>query len=114
MFRLYKAASIRPYVSETKISSIGFNFQTYSYSCKIFFFNIIPETYGLMMAAFYSPKHVEVYGYNSTGMRRITKFRSTTDRIYDGGPIIFYCNIYQCVTFVYSIQYSNMLYRFVA
>ena len=23
-----------------------------------------------------------------TGMRRITTFRSTTDRIYDGGPII--------------------------
>ena len=23
----------------------------------------------------------------STGMRRITTFRSTTDRIYDGGPI---------------------------
>ena len=23
----------------------------------------------------------------STGMRRITTFRSTTDRVYDGGPI---------------------------
>jgi len=24
---------------------------------------------------------------DNTGMRRITTFRSTTDRIYDGGPI---------------------------
>jgi len=48
-------------------------------------------------------------------MRRITTFRSTTDRIYDGGPIIFqYYNNYYCVTVAYSIQYSNMLYRFVA
>ena len=28
------------------------------------------------------------YGFGqNTGMRRITTFRSTTDRIYDGGPI---------------------------
>ena len=27
-------------------------------------------------------------GMDSTVMRRITTFRSTTDRIYDGGPII--------------------------
>jgi hypothetical protein len=46
-----------------------------------------------------------------TVMRRITTFRSTTDRIYDGGPIILY---YRCVTTAYNIQYSNMLYRFVA
>jgi len=26
----------------------------------------------------------------NTGMRRIMTFRSTTDRIYDGGPIIYY------------------------
>jgi hypothetical protein len=26
-------------------------------------------------------------------MRRITTFRSTTDRIYDGSPIILQCNI---------------------
>jgi len=42
-------------------------------------------------------------GVNS-GMRRITTFRSTTDPIHT----------YQCVTTAYSIQYSNMLYRFVA
>ena len=60
-------------------------------------------------------------------MRRITTFRSTTDRIYNGGPIIlqyyyiilyyiilYYYNTYHCVTIAYSIQYSNMLYRFVA
>jgi len=29
-----------------------------------------------------------VVPYQSTGMRRMTKFRSTTDLIYDGGPII--------------------------
>jgi len=44
-------------------------------------------------------------------MRRITTFRSTTDRIYDGGPIILK---YHCVTIAYSIQYINMLYGFVA
>ena len=37
-----------------------------------------------------------------TGTRRITTFRSTTDRMYDGGPyycnsIIKYYNIYRCV-----------------
>jgi len=48
------------------------------------------------------------------GMRRITTFRSTTDRIYDNGPIRLYYYIYHCVTVAYSIQYSNMLYRFVA
>jgi len=51
-------------------------------------------------------------------MRRITTFRSTTDRIYNGDPInyniILYYNIYDCITIAYSIQYSNMLYRFVA
>jgi hypothetical protein len=31
------------------------------------------------------------YSYNYTGMRRVTTFRSTTDRIYDGGPIILLC-----------------------
>jgi hypothetical protein len=68
-------------------------------------------------------------------MRTITTFRST-DRIYDGGPIIilyyilcyiilyyivlYYIILYyiiilnHCVTIPYSIQYSNMLYRFVA
>ena len=30
-----------------------------------------------------------LYNYVYTVMRRITTFRSTTDRIYDGGPIIF-------------------------
>ena len=69
-----------------------------------------------------------------TVMRRITTFRSTTDRIYDGGPIILYYIIYYIilyyiilyyiilyyiilhhyVTLPYGIEYSNMLYRFVA
>ena len=55
-----------------------------------------------------------------TGMRRKATFRSTTDLIYDSGPIrlyhniILYYNTYHCVTFAYNIQYSNMLYRFVA
>ena len=49
-----------------------------------------------------------------TGMRRITTFRSTTDRIFDSVPIIEYYNTDHCVTTAYSIQYSNMLYRFVA
>jgi len=48
-------------------------------------------------------------------MLRTTTFRSTTDSIYDVGPIILsYYNTYYCVTIAYSIQYSNMLYRFVA
>ena len=38
-------------------------------------------------------------------------FWSTQDRIYNGGPIILQ---YHCVTITYSIQYSNMPYRFVA
>jgi len=48
-------------------------------------------------------------------MRRVTTFRSTTDRIYDGGPIrlqhniIFFYSAYHCVTISYSIQYSNVL-----
>jgi len=41
-----------------------------------------------------------------TGMRRMT-----TDRIYDGGYIRLK---YHCVTIAYSVQYSNMLYSFVA
>jgi len=47
----------------------------------------------------------------STGMRRITKFRSTTDRIYDSGPIrleyysiiIYLALCYTCLQ--YSVQY---------
>ena len=46
-------------------------------------------------------------------MHRVTTCQSTTDRIYDGGSIIYY-NTYHCVTVAYSIQYSNMLHRFVA
>jgi len=41
----------------------------------------------------------------------ITTFQSTKDCIYNGGPIILQ---YHCVTITYSIQYSNMLHRFVA
>jgi hypothetical protein len=47
----------------------------------------------------------------TTGMRRISTFRSTTDCVYDSGPIGLYYNTYRCVTIAYSIQYSNMLYR---
>jgi len=37
------------------------------------------------------------------------------DRIYNSGTILLkYYNTYHCVTITYSIQYSNMLYRFVA
>jgi hypothetical protein len=43
-------------------------------------------------------------------MRILTTFRSTMDRVYDGGPIgLQYYNTYYCVTIAYSIQYSNML-----
>ena len=44
-------------------------------------------------------------------MRRITTFRSTRDRIYDGGPIILQYNIIilTIVLIACSIQYSNML-----
>ena len=31
-----------------------------------------------------------IYLKQTTNMRRITTFRSTTDRIYDGGPIRFF------------------------
>jgi len=52
-------------------------------------------------------------------MRRITTFRSTTDRIFEGGPInyniiILHYITYHCVTITYSIRYSNLLYRIVA
>ena len=60
-------------------------------------------------------------------MRRITTFRSTTDRIHEGGPIIlqyilyikyiihiiyynimvYYYNTYHCVTIAYGIHYCN-------
>jgi hypothetical protein len=44
-------------------------------------------------------------------MRRITTFRSTTDRIHNNGPIkLKYYNTFRCFTNAYSIQYSNMLY----
>jgi len=47
-------------------------------------------------------------------MRRITTFRSTTDRIYDGGPIILlYCNIilyYTNIILYYIILYYIILY----
>jgi len=33
---------------------------------------------------------LRLMAYHCTGMRRITTFRSTTDRIYDGGPILYY------------------------
>ena len=50
-----------------------------------------------------------------TDMRRVTTFQSTTDHIYDGVPIILWYNdTYHCVKIAYSIQYSNMLYRFEA
>jgi hypothetical protein len=39
-----------------------------------------------------------VFIYLSTGMRRITTFLSTTDRIYDGGPIILQYNIITLIT----------------
>jgi len=39
------------------------------------------------------------------------EFRPTTDRIYEIGLIRLK---YHCVTIAYSIQYSNLLYRFVA
>jgi len=43
-------------------------------------------------------------------MRRLTMFLSTTDRTYDGGPKGLK---YDCIKIAYSIQYSNMLCRFV-
>jgi hypothetical protein len=48
-------------------------------------------------------------------MRCITMFWST-DRTHNGGTIhynIIIYDTYRCVTTAYSIQYSNMLYRFV-
>ena len=37
-----------------------------------------------------------------------------TELCFSGIIIIQYYNTYHCVTIAYSIQYSNMLYRFVA
>jgi hypothetical protein len=63
----------------------------------------------------YCPTAIWILFLQNTGMHHITTFRSTTDHIYDGGPIRLYCyNTYHCVIIAYSIQYSNMLYRFVA
>jgi hypothetical protein len=33
--------------------------------------------------------HTHTHTHTHTGMRRLTTFRSKTDRIYDGGPILF-------------------------
>jgi hypothetical protein len=49
-----------------------------------------------------------------TGMRRITTFRSTKDRIYDGGPIRLYCNIFYVIyiliyVIIIILQYYNIL-----
>jgi hypothetical protein len=56
--------------------------------------------------------------FHNTGMRRLMMFQSTTDHVYDCGPIrLWYYNIilyYFYVTIAYSIQYSNTLYSFVA
>ena len=40
--------------------------------------------------------------------------RAATGTGHDYNIIIEYYNTYHCVTVAYSIQYSNMLYRFVA
>ena len=63
-----------------------------------------------------SDTHTNTHTHTHTHTHtRITTFRSTTDRIYDAGPIrLQYYNTSHCVTIAYSIQYSNMLYRFVA
>jgi len=43
-------------------------------------------------------------------MRRITTFQSTTDRIYDGGPIRLYYNIINIIYIVlYYILYYNTI-----
>ena len=45
-----------------------------------------------------------------TVIPHITTFRSTTDRIYDGGPIIFYYNIIIPLCYYYIILYYIILY----
>ena len=49
------------------------------------------------------------------GFNTIYRYAPHNDvSINDGGPIRLYYNTYQCVAIDYSIQYSNMLYWFVA
>ena len=53
--------------------------------------------------------------FDSEVTRHIMTFQSTTDCMHDGGAIrLKYYNTYHCVTIAYSIQYSKMMYRFVA
>ena len=50
----------------------------------------------------------EFYIYIYTVMHRITMFWSTTDRIYDGGPIRFeYYNTYHCFSFYF---FTNLIH----
>jgi hypothetical protein len=71
---------------------------------------IIPNIVSFMMAEYRYVPHNDVSVNNGLHTR------------YDSGPItlwyyniiLYYYNTYHCVTIVYSIQYSNMLYRFVA
>ena len=42
-----------------------------------------------------------------TGTRHITTFRSTTDRIYDGGPIVYYILYIILHYILYIILYYN-------
>jgi hypothetical protein len=64
----------------------------------------VESTRSLRKSALYVHIHVFSKMIKFTVMRRITTFRSTTDRIYDGGAIRLYC-----VKIAYSIQYSNIL-----
>ena len=51
---------------------------------------------------------------DSTGMCRITTFRSTTDRIYDGGPVrlnhIMLCYVTICCMLCYIVLYCIVMY----
>jgi len=50
-------------------------------------------------------QHSHGQGQDNRVMRRITTFRSTTERIYDGGPIMLYYNISLCYNCLqYSVQ----------
>jgi hypothetical protein len=58
---------------------------------KVSKFNLIRRIYRVMYLPLFSQlrdvNEIQEKNKTNTNMRRITTFRSTTDRIYDGGPI---------------------------
>ena len=70
----------------------------------------ITPTSSFSHANTYVTSYLPLYVWlSNTGMCRITTFRSMTDRIYDGGPIILYYIILYYIILYYIILYYIIL-----